>query len=245
MKPRAVILLGAPGAGKGTQARQAAQRFGIPHISTGDMLREAVKRGTPAGKAAQGLIDAGGLVPDEVVYGIVEERLSLPDCANGFILDGFPRTIAQARFLDRRLEKQDRWEPLALNIQVDQELLIQRAAGRLTCSLGGEIYNIYFKPPKKEGVCDVDGGALIHRSDDNEETIRQRQAAYQKQTEPLIEYYRHRPYFHSVDGNAEPEAIARQIWAFIEDHDHLQVSGGDRTAAAQRTNGKRDSGRDA
>ncbi|HEV2495774.1 MAG TPA: adenylate kinase [Terriglobia bacterium] len=245
MKPRAVILLGAPGAGKGTQARQTAQRFGIPHISTGDMLREAVKRGTPAGRAAQGLIDAGGLVPDEVVYGIVEERLSLPDCANGFILDGFPRTLAQARFLDRLLETRGRWEPLALNIQVDRELLIKRAAGRRTCSVCGEIYNVYFKPPKKEGVCDLDGGALIHRSDDNEETIRQRQVAYEKQTQPLIDYYRQRPYFHDVDGNAEPEAISRQIWGFIEDHDHLQVSGGDRTAAAQRPDGKRDSGRNA
>ncbi len=227
MKPRAVILLGAPGAGKGTQAREVSHRLGIPHISTGDMLREAVRRRTPRGLIAQGTIDEGGLVPDEIVCGIVEERLREPECANGFILDGFPRTLEQARFLDRLLGSSGRWEPLVLNIRVDRELLIKRAAGRRTCSVGGEIYNVYFRPPKREGVCDVDGGALIHRSDDNEETIRQRQAAYESQTQPLIDFYRQRAYFHDIDGNADPETITNQVCGFLKDHDHLQVSGRD------------------
>lgn len=227
MKPQAVILLGAPGAGKGTQAREVSHRLGLAHISTGDMLREAVRRRTPRGLIAQEMIDAGGLVPDEIVCGIVEERLSQPDCAQGFILDGFPRTLEQARVLDRLLESSARWEPLALNIRVDRELLIRRAAGRRTCSVCGEIYNVYFKPPKKEGVCDLDGGALIHRSDDNEATIRQRQVAYENQTRPLIDYYRQRPYFHDVDGNVDAEAIGKQLGEFLKAHDHLQVSGRD------------------
>ena len=227
MKPRAVILLGPPGAGKGTQAREVSRRFGIPHISTGDMLREAVRRRTPQGLVAQAMIDAGELVPDEIVCGIVKDRLSDPDCAGGFILDGFPRTLDQARFLDRLLVSSGRWEPLALNIRVDRELLIQRAAGRRTCSVCGEIYNVCFKPPKKEGVCDLDGGALIHRSDDTEETIRQRQVAYENQTRPLIDYYRQRAYFHEIDGNVVPEAITKQLSGFLKDHDHLQVSRGD------------------
>lgn len=224
MKSRAVILLGAPGAGKGTQAREVSHRLGIPHISTGDMLREAVKGQTPQGQAAQSMIDAGGLVSDEIVCGIVEERLRRADCAQGYILDGFPRTLVQARFLDRFLQSSGKWEPLALNIRVDRELLIRRAAGRRTCSVCGEIYSVYFRPPRRDGVCDLDGGELIHRSDDYEETIRQRQVAYENQTRPLIDYYRERDYFRDVDGNAEPQAITSQLCDFLEDHDHLQVS---------------------
>ncbi|PYU97666.1 MAG: adenylate kinase, partial [Acidobacteria bacterium] len=161
-----------------------------------------------------------------IVCSIVEARVEEPDCRGGFILDGFPRTLGQARFLDRLLEADGRWCPLLLNIRVDRELLIKRAAGRRTCSVCGEIYNVYFKPPKKEGICDLDGGALIHRSDDNEETIRQRQAAYESQTRPLIDYYRQRDVFHEVDGNVEPEAITDAICRFLKGHDHLQVPGG-------------------
>ena len=227
MKSRAVILLGAPGAGKGTQAREVSQRLGIPHISTGDMLREAVQRQTARGLAAQSMIDAGGLVSDEIVCGIVEERLREPDCVNGYILDGFPRTLVQARFLDRLLQSSGKWQPLALNIQVDRELLIKRAAGRRTCPKCGEIYNVYFRPPKREGICDLDGSVLIHRADDNEETIRQRQEAYESQTQPLIDYYRQRGYCRHVDGNLELSAITSQLFRFLSDHDHLQVSGRD------------------
>jgi adenylate kinase len=226
MRPRAVILLGEPGAGKGTQAREVSQRLGIPHISTGDMLRDAVKRRTPQGLAAQGIIDRGQLVPDEVVCGIVEERVQAPDCQNGFVLDGFPRTLSQARFLDRLLEAEHRWSPLVLNIRVDPEELVKRAAGRRTCPVCGAIYNVYFRPPKREGICDLDGARLIHRSDDNEATIRQRQANYEKQTRPLIEYYRPHDFFHEVDGNSGPEAITRQLCRFLKDYDHLQVPGG-------------------
>ena len=224
--PRGVILLGEPGAGKGTQAREVSRRLGIPHISTGDMLRAAVKKRTPEGLRAQSVIDQGQLVTDDVVCSIVEARVQAPDCRDGFILDGFPRTLRQAKFLDHLLEADGRWCPLVLNIRVDRELLIKRAAGRRTCSVCGEIYNVYFKPPKKEGICDLDGGALIHRSDDNEETIRQRQAAYESQTRPLIDYYRQRDVFHEVDGNVEPEAITDAICRFLKGHDHLQVPGG-------------------
>ena len=226
MRPRAVILLGEPGAGKGTQAREVSHQLGIPHISTGDMLRDAVKKRTPQGLKAQSVIDQGQLVTDDVVCSIVEARVQAPDCRDGFILDGFPRTLRQAKFLDHLLEADGRWCPLVLNIRVDRELLIKRAAGRRTCSVCGEIYNVYFKPPKKEGICDLDGGVLIHRSDDNEETIRQRQAAYESQTKPLIDYYRQRDFYHEVDGDAEPEAITRELCRFLKGHDHLQVPGG-------------------
>lgn len=227
MKARAVILLGAPGAGKGTQAREVSQRLGIPHISTGDMLRDAVKRRTPQGLAAQSLIDAGALVSDEIVCGIVEERLREADCANGYILDGFPRTLAQARFLDGLLQSNGKLEPLALNIHVDPEVLVKRAAGRRTCPKCGRIYNLYFRPAQREGFCDADGSPLIHRGDDKEETIRQRQQAYERQTQPLVDYYRQRDHCREVDGNRELSAITSQLCAFLSDHDHLQVSGRD------------------
>jgi len=224
--PRGVILLGEPGAGKGTQAREVSRRLGIPHISTGDMLRAAVKKRTPEGLRAQSVIDQGQLVPDEIVCSIVEARVEEPDCRGGFILDGFPRTLGQARFLDRLLEADGRWCPLLLNIRVDRELLIKRAAGRRTCSVCGEIYNVYFKPPKKEGNCDLNAGALLACSNDKEETIRQKQCAYETQRRPLIDYYRQRDVFHEVDGNVEREAITAAICRILKGHDHLQVPGG-------------------
>jgi len=178
------------------------------------MLRDAVKKRTPEGLRAQSVIDQGQLVPDEIVCSIVEARVQEPDCRGGFILDGFPRTLAQARFLDRLLAADGRWCPLVLNIRVDRELLIKRAAGRRTCSVCGEIYNVYFKPPKEEGICDLDGGALIHRSDDNEETIRQRQAAYESQTKPLIDYYDGRSLLRRFDGSRTPSEV----------HDHIRAT---------------------
>jgi adenylate kinase len=211
MKTRALIFLGAPGAGKGTQAREVAKEFHIPQISTGDILRDSVKKGTPLGLAAKVKMEAGQLVPDEVVCGIVEERISEPDCCQGFILDGFPRTLPQAEFVDRMLEAKGRGSPRVINIQVDQDVLMKRLTGRRTCAVCGEIYNVHFGPPKREGVCDKDGGKLLQRADDNEDTIRQRLLAYENQTRPLIDYYRRKNLLHDVDGNRDPESIAQEL----------------------------------
>lgn len=215
MRAYALIFLGAPGAGKGTQAREVAKHFGIPQISTGDILRDAVKRQTPLGLAAKLKMEAGQLVPDEVVDGIVAERLNFPDCKNGFILDGFPRTISQAQFVDRILTEKGEGRPIVFDIEVSEELLLKRLTGRRTCSVCGEIYNIHFNPPKVEGICDKDGGKLLQRADDNETTIRQRLEAYHKQTSPLIEYYRSLGALVPVDGNREPEPIAKGITDFL------------------------------
>jgi adenylate kinase len=215
MRAHALIFLGAPGAGKGTQAREAATRFGIPQISTGDILRDAVKKQTPLGMAAKAKMEAGALVPDEVVCGIVEERIGEPDCQKGFILDGFPRTIAQAEFVDRVLQAKGRGRPQVLDIEVDEDLLLKRLTGRRTCSVCGEIYNVYFSPPKVEGICDKDGGKLLYRADDNETTIRQRLEAYHRQTSPLIEYYRAQGVLHRVDGNKDPAAISKGLLDFL------------------------------
>jgi adenylate kinase len=215
MRSQALIFLGAPGAGKGTQAREVSKHFSIPQISTGDMLREAVRNGTPMGLAAKVKMEAGELVPDEVVCGIVEERIGQPDCRKGFILDGFPRDIAQAEFVRRVLLAKGRGNPLVIDIKVDQDLLLKRLTGRRTCALCGEIYNIYFNPPRAEGVCDNDGGKLLQRADDSEETIRQRLVAYEKQTSPLIEYYRAKGLLHEMDGNRKPEVIAEELIEFL------------------------------
>lgn len=216
MKAQALIFLGAPGAGKGTQAREVSKEFTIPQISTGDILRDAVKKQTPLGTAAKVKMEAGQLVPDEVVCGIVEERIAEPDCQKGFILDGFPRTIGQAQFVDSMLQKKGRGNPQVVNIRVEQELLLKRLTGRRTCSVCGEIYNVYFGPPKKEELCDKDGGKLLHRADDNEDTIRQRLVAYENQTSPLIDYYRKKNLLHDVDGNLEAESISKAIIQFLK-----------------------------
>jgi adenylate kinase len=215
MRAHAFIFLGAPGAGKGTQAREVARHFGIPQISTGDILRDAVKRQTVLGLTAKAKMEAGELVPDEVVDGIVEERINQPDCKTGFILDGFPRTISQAQFVDRMLAAKGEGRPLVLDIEVSEDLLLKRLTGRRTCSVCGEIYNIYFNPPKVEGICDNDGGKLLQRADDNEATIRQRLEAYHLQTSPLIEYYRSQGVLLAVDGNKEPEVIAKGVLEYL------------------------------
>jgi adenylate kinase len=194
-----------------------AKEFHIPQISTGDILRDSVKKGTPLGLAAKVKMEAGQLVPDEVVCGIVEERISEPDCRQGFILDGFPRTLPQAEFVDRMLEAKGRGSPRVINIQVDQDVLMKRLTGRRTCAVCGEIYNVYFGPPKREGVCDKDGGKLLQRADDNEDTIRQRLVAYENQTRPLIDYYRRKNLLHDVDGNRDPEPIAQELCQFLKD----------------------------
>ena len=216
MKSQALIFLGAPGAGKGTQAREVSRHFSIPQISTGDMLREAVRNQTPLGLAAKARMEAGELVPDEVVCGLVVERIEQPDCARGFILDGFPRTLGQARFVDRMLQAKGKGDPLVFDIRVDRDLLVKRLTGRRTCSVCGQIYNIYFNPPRVEGICDKEGGELLQRADDSEESIRQRLVAYEQQTRPLIDYYRTRGVLQEVDGNRSPEAITGELIDFLE-----------------------------
>ena len=178
MKVEALIFLGAPGAGKGTQAREVSHVFGIPQISTGDLLRDAVEKQTPLGKATQAKMEAGGLIPDELVTAMVEMRIDEPDAKKGFILDGYPRTLGQAEAADKMFHAKNRGNPLVVDIQVDEGLLLKRLAGRRICGKCGEIYNVYFKPPKNDEVCDRDGSKLLHRADDNEDTIRRRLAVY-------------------------------------------------------------------
>jgi adenylate kinase len=211
MKAKALIMLGAPGAGKGTQARGIAECFGIPHISTGDILREAVTKATPLGLAAQKEMEAGRLVPDEVVCGLVKERLQQPDARSGFILDGFPRTLGQARYLDRLLQSGGQADVFVLNLRVDPELLVKRLTGRRTCPVCGQIYNVYFNPPRKGGRCDRECARLIRRSDDNVQAIRERFVAYENETKPLIEYYGRRNLLHDFDADGAPETITRRL----------------------------------
>jgi adenylate kinase len=207
---RAVIFLGPPGAGKGTQARQIAESYGVPHLSTGDMLREHVSRGTPLGLRAEPIMERGELVPDDLVLSMVEERISRPDCGDGFILDGFPRTLPQARKLDEILER-CKVRPLVVHFVVDANQLMRRLTGRRTCAIGGEIYNIYDHPPKVPGRCDRDGGDLVQRPDDREEVIAERLAAYERQTSPLVDYYRGRGVLKDLDAMAAPAAVTKNV----------------------------------
>src|SRR5579862_8828805 len=208
---RAVIFLGPPGAGKGTQAKLAAKEHGIPHLSTGDMLRDHVARKTPLGQQAKLIMERGELVPDDLVLKMLEERISLPDCADGFVLDGFPRTLAQAQALDAILERKPWGRPVVVNFDVDRKQLMRRLTGRRTCGTCGEIYNIYDHPPKVEGCCDRDGGELKQRPDDTEEVIAERLAVYDAQTRVLIDYYRRQGVLVDVDGIARPEAVAGRV----------------------------------
>jgi adenylate kinase len=217
MKAQALIFLGAPGAGKGTQAQEVYKNLGFPHISTGDILRQAVEKQTPLGLAAKAQMEAGELAPDEVVCGIVVERIKEPDCRPGFILDGFPRTLTQAKFLDQMLQAGGRGDPLVFNILVSHEVLMKRLAGRRTCPVDGQIYNIYFEPPKVAGICDRDGAKLYQRADDREEAIRQRLVEYEKQTSPLIDYYRARNLLRDLDGDRDPGVIAKEVLRIVGD----------------------------
>ena len=171
---RAFIFLGPPGAGKGTQAKRVAKQWGVPHLSTGDMLREAIASGTELGRVAKPIMERGELVPDELVMKMVEERLSATDCAGGFVFDGFPRTMPQARQLDAILEKRGFGKPIVVEFRVDEDALMRRLSGRWTCSVGGEIYNVYDAPPKVPGICDRDGGKLVQRPDDRPEVVQER-----------------------------------------------------------------------
>jgi adenylate kinase len=219
---RALIFLGPPGAGKGTQAKRISEALALVHISTGDMLREHVGRGTELGLKAQPIMERGDLVPDEVVLGMVAERLSRPDQACGFIFDGFPRTLAQAEALDKVLCGQGCGKPLVVHFLVDPERLFRRLSGRRTCATGGEIYNIYDQPPKVEGRCDVDGGVLLQRPDDTLEVIRERLAAYERQTMPLVQYYRRQGVLVNIDGGSDVETVARLLVNIMESNASMQ-----------------------
>lgn len=206
-----LVLLGAPGAGKGTQAKKLIEKYGIPQISTGDLLRAAVAAGTPLGKEAKSYMDKGELVPDSVVLGMVEERLKQDDCKKGYILDGFPRNVAQAEALDKMLGGLGMSLDAALSVDVPFDDLMKRLTGRRTCKSCGQMYNIYFNPPKKEGVCDKCGGELFQRDDDKEETIKKRLEVYNSQTAPLIEYYGKKGILKSVNGTGSIDDIFSNI----------------------------------
>lgn len=212
-----VILLGAPGAGKGTQAVRILARFGLPHISTGDMLRAAVAAGTGMGREAQKYMEAGALVPDEVVIGVVRERLAQDDAREGFLLDGFPRTIAQAERLDAMLAEAGRAVTHVILIDVPEDELVQRLAGRRMCGGCGKGYHVLFDPPQTANVCDVCGAELYQRSDDNEETVRNRLAVYRAQTEPLIGYYESHGVLRTADGGGKmPDEVFAQVEQLLE-----------------------------
>lgn len=211
-----VVLLGAPGAGKGTQAKKLIDKYRIPQISTGDILRKAVADGTPLGKEAKVIMDQGGLVSDKIVLGLVEERLKQPDCKAGYILDGFPRNTAQAEALDKMLAGMGASLTTALSIDVDMNDLLKRLTGRRTCKSCQQMYNIYFTPPKKQGVCDKCGGALFQRDDDKEETIKKRLDVYEKQTAPLISYYGKKKILKAVPGVGSVDDIFKKVCATLE-----------------------------
>lgn len=209
-----IVLLGAPGSGKGTQAQRLTDIYNIPQISTGDLLRAAVAAGTELGKQAKVAMDAGGLVSDEIVLGMIRERLQQPDAANGFILDGFPRNLTQAASLDKLLAEVGQPIDAGLLIDVDFDILLKRLTGRLSCKDCSTVYNRYFSPPSKEGVCDKCGSTnLYHRADDNEETIGNRLKVYEENTAPLINYYADQGLLKRVNGIGEMEDITKAIQA--------------------------------
>jgi adenylate kinase len=205
-----ILLFGPPGCGKGTQGAMISRRLGIPAISTGEILRAEMRAGTELGVAAKKIMESGGLVSDEIVNGMVRNRLAQPDCRKGCLLDGYPRTLAQAEFLDGLLKEFGYPPPVVLFLDVPEPVLIARLTARRQCPVCGAIYNLLSQPPRQDGVCDNDGATLIQRDDDKEETIRARLAAYAESTGPLIEYYA-RGNFHRLDGNRRPEEIQKEV----------------------------------
>lgn len=213
-----LVLLGAPGAGKGTQAKRIEQEFGIIQLSTGDMLRAEVSSGTAIGKQADEIMKAGQLVPDEIIIGLIDSRLDREDCRRGFILDGFPRTLAQATALDAMLARKHLKLDKVISIEVDDEAMVERISGRYTCARCGEGYHDRFKQPKVEGVCDVCGSTeFVRRADDNAETVRQRLKAYHSQTEPIIAYYDKQALVRRIDGMRAIDVVTEEIVSALRD----------------------------
>jgi len=209
-----LILLGPPGAGKGTQGVRLSEDFGLPYIATGDMLRAAVEEGTDLGRQAKQYMERGDLVPDEIIIGVILERVESEEARDGFLLDGFPRTLPQAEALDEELEKLDRRLTAVLLIEVGDDEVVRRLAGRRISATSGRVYHVEFDPPKTAGRCDVDGSRLIQREDDKEETIRKRLEVYHRQTAPLIEYYEERGLLRRFDGTRSPNEV----------HDHIRAT---------------------
>ena len=213
-----LVLLGAPGAGKGTQAKRIVQQFGVTQLSTGDMLRAEASSGTAIGKQADEIMKAGQLVPDEIIIGLIDSRLDREDCRRGFILDGFPRTLAQATALDAMLASKHLKLDKVISIEVDDEAMVERISGRYTCARCSEGYHDRFKQPKVEGVCDVCGSTkFVRRADDNAETVRQRLKAYHSQTEPIIAYYDKQALVRRVDGMRAIDEVTEEVVAALRD----------------------------
>ncbi|MBN1677970.1 MAG: adenylate kinase [Candidatus Thermoplasmatota archaeon] len=206
-----LVIFGPPSAGKGTQAQKLAEKYGLPQVATGDLLREHVAKKTPIGLKVKAYLDSGRLGPDDLIVQMISERVSKPDCKNGYILDGFPRTIGQARELEKMTDVD-----LVLNIVVDFEVLVERAVGRRICPRCAAVYHVKFNPPKQEGVCDKCGSALIQRDDDKETTVRNRLNVYQDQTAPLVEHYRTKGKLVDIDGSGGIDAVQAQMVRAID-----------------------------
>ncbi len=213
-----IILMGLPGAGKGTQASEIVKKFPIPHISTGDMFRKAIKDETDLGKEAKSYMDRGELVPDEVTVGIVKERISEDDAKKGFLLDGFPRTIDQAESLSQIMSELDREIDAVINIEVPEEELMNRLTGRRICEKCGTTYHLVFNPPKVDGICDIDGGKLYQREDDNPDTVSNRLSVNVKQSKPILEYYNNKGVLKNIDGSKDIDEVTKDV---IDILDHL------------------------
>lgn len=211
-----IILMGLPGAGKGTQASEIVKKYTIPHISTGDMFRKAIKEETDLGKEAKSYMDRGELVPDEVTIGIVRERLAEEDAKKGFLLDGFPRTVEQADALNEILSDLDRKVDAVINIEVAEEELMNRLTGRRICEVCGTTYHLVFNPPKVEGVCDLDGGKLYQREDDNPETVANRLSVNVKQTKPLLDFYENQGVLKNIDGSRQIDNVTEDVIQILE-----------------------------
>ena len=210
-----IIFLGPPASGKGTQSAFIVEKYNIPHVSTGDILRKAIKERTPAGILAEKIINEGNLVPDDVMINIVKDRLSKPDCKNGFLLDGFPRTIPQAEALEVITKEINQPIDLVINLVIDQDLLIERVIGRRICKSCNASYHLKNNPPKKQGVCDICGGELFQRADDNEQSVKVRLEAYEKQTSPLVHYYAEKGIVKDIDASKEIDQIFDDICKII------------------------------
>lgn len=209
-KPLVIIMMGPPGAGKGTQAVELAEKMHIPHISTGDLFRENLSQNTELGKKAKGFIDKGNLVPDDLVIDMLFDRINKNDCKNGFILDGFPRTVEQAKALDQKMG--DKFKVVSLNLEIDDQPLIERITGRLMCKSCGAPYHQKFMPPKVAGVCDKCKGPLYQRTDDTEQVVKERLSVYHKQTEPVIEYYAKKPgLLHQIDSRKNKDVVFKEL----------------------------------